>query len=148
MDVIHDEAQKTPHLVILGNPGIGKTFFGYVMLLYFARMGATVVYQAGNNKKQWLLFSRDVVLQGSNRDFGDILKLPTTYYIVDDMPPACYASKTILVTSPHRSIWYEFAKTRCTFRYMPVWSEQEIMNCHSLMYSGVPVANVRDCFRR
>ena len=63
-EMIHDEVNKLPHLVILGNPGIGKTFFGYVILLHLARAGATVVYESGILHKRFL-FSHNAVAQGS-----------------------------------------------------------------------------------
>ena len=62
--MIHDEVNKLPHLVILGNPGIGKIFFGYVILLHLARAGATVVYESGILQKRFL-FSHNAVAQGS-----------------------------------------------------------------------------------
>ncbi|KAE8907409.1 hypothetical protein PF005_g3257 [Phytophthora fragariae] len=128
--MIHDKVTKTPHLVILGNPGIGKTFFGYIILLHLARAGATVVYESGGSKKR-LLFSRDMVVQGSQQDLlvfstslqrttlwmpslVGILDQPRTYYIVDAVKPTYYPAKTILLTSPRRSVWFEFNKTNST----------------------------------
>ncbi|EGF80846.1 hypothetical protein BATDEDRAFT_24299 [Batrachochytrium dendrobatidis JAM81] len=43
------------HLIILGNPGIGKTYFSYFLLLHLARSGATVVYESGVDQKRYLL---------------------------------------------------------------------------------------------
>jgi hypothetical protein len=51
---------RTPHLVILGNPGIGQTYFGYVLLLHLARSDATVVYESGTEGRLFLL-SRNVI---------------------------------------------------------------------------------------
>lgn len=144
---IHDEKLNTPHLVILGNPGIGKTFFGFVILLLLARTGATVVYESDFLGKRYL-FADNVVAQGSQEDFDSILDQPTTYYIVDALKPAYYDAMTILLTSPRRSIWYEFDKTDCQSCYMPVWSIEEILKCRELMYSDTPVAVVQDCFRQ
>ncbi|GMF31914.1 unnamed protein product [Phytophthora lilii] len=145
--MIHDEAMNTPHLVILGNPGIGKTFFSYVILLHLAHAGATVVYESGK-KKQRLLFSRDMVVRGSNADFIDVLEQPKTYYIVDALRPENFAAKTILLTSPRRSIWWEFNKTNCDSLYMPVWTWKEIMNCRESLYQNLDVSMVSNHFRR
>ncbi|CAK4608905.1 unnamed protein product [Aphanomyces euteiches] len=132
--------KETPHLVILGNPGIGKTFFGFVILLLLAREGATVVYESGVLKQRFLL-TNEIVAEGSQQDFVRILDQPTTYYIVDAVQPVEYEARTILLTSPRRSIWYEFNKTSCRSCYMP-------RQCRELMYSDTPVAVVEDCFRR
>ncbi|RLN57873.1 hypothetical protein BBJ29_009559 [Phytophthora kernoviae] len=67
-DMIHDEATNTPHLVILGNPGIGKTFFGYVILLHLARLGATVVYESGGSQQRFL-FSHASILSSEDDSF-------------------------------------------------------------------------------
>ncbi|EEY61763.1 crinkler (CRN) family protein, partial [Phytophthora infestans T30-4] len=147
LERIHDEKTNTPHLVILGNPGIGKTFFGYVIVLHLVRTNETVVYESGGLKKRFL-FAHNVVAQGSQEDFVRILDQPTTYYIVDAVKPAYYPAKTILLTSPRRSIWYEFNKTNCRSCYMPVWSLKEILQCRELMYSDTPMAVVQKCFRR
>ncbi|KAG3133725.1 hypothetical protein PI126_g19044 [Phytophthora idaei] len=89
-----------------------------------------------------------MVVQGSQQDFVGILDQPTPYYIVDAVKRTYYPAKTIFLTSPHRSVWFEFNKTNCRTRYMPVWSQQEIFKCRELVYSDLPVAVVQDCFRR
>ncbi|ETV67029.1 hypothetical protein H257_16607 [Aphanomyces astaci] len=53
---IHD--MTTPHVVIVGSLGIGKTFFGYLVLLRLAKAGKTVVYENGVTNTR-ILFSRD-----------------------------------------------------------------------------------------
>ncbi|RHZ39035.1 hypothetical protein DYB26_015819, partial [Aphanomyces astaci] len=109
-EIIHDP--KSPHLVILGNPGIGKKFFGFFILLQLARDNKTVVYECGLSKSRYL-FAGDTVVKGSQDDFVDILDLPTTYYIVDAaQPPKCQAM-TILLTKPKLKVWYSFAEDNC-----------------------------------
>ncbi|RLO08189.1 hypothetical protein DYB28_004230 [Aphanomyces astaci] len=144
-EIIHDP--KSPHLVILGNPGIGKTFFGFFILLQLARENKTVVYESGLSKSRYL-FAGDTVVRGSQDDFVDILDLPTTYYIVDAaQPPKCQAM-TILLTKPKLEVWYSFAEDNCDIRYMPVWTWDEISTCHKLLYPDLELNVVTDCFRR
>ena len=128
---------------ILGSPGIGKTYFGYSVLLYLARRGETVVYESADIGK-CILFSGNVVVQGSREDFDSILMQTGTCYIVDGVRPKYCPAKTILVSSSREYIW----RTVSTFGRMPVWSEQEILNCRELMYSNTPVAIAEDCNRR
>eukprot|EP00644_Phytophthora_capsici_P011907 jgi/Phyca11/106457/e_gw1.12.537.1 len=142
--IIHHE---TPNLVILGNPGIGKTYFGYLLLLFLARLGKTVVYESRRTKRRFL-FSRNVVIKGSQQDFDDILEQDTTYYVVDAMEPREFQARTILVTSPDRDVWYTFNKISCQTRYMPVWTEQEIFSCREQVYSTIPKSVVQKCFYR
>ncbi|RHY91558.1 hypothetical protein DYB35_004758 [Aphanomyces astaci] len=144
-EIIHDP--KSPHLVILGNPGIGKKFFGFFILLQLARDNKTVVYECGLSKSRYL-FAGDTVVKGSQDDFVDILDLPTTYYIVDAaQPPKCQAM-TILLTKPKLKVWYSFAEDNCDIRYMPVWTWDEISTCHKLLYPDLELNVVTDCFRR
>ncbi|TMW57981.1 hypothetical protein Poli38472_013455 [Pythium oligandrum] len=145
--VIHDESTGIPHIVVLGNPGIGKTFFGYLILLHLARRGSTVVYET-RARKRCYLFTSGKAFIGSQSDFEDILRKPTTYYIVDAVEPTYYPAKTILLTSPRRSVWYEFSKTKCRTCFMPVWSSAELMKCRDLVYRDVSDVTVADCFRR
>ncbi|DBA01806.1 TPA: hypothetical protein N0F65_002922 [Lagenidium giganteum] len=142
--MIHDEEMNTPHLVILGNPGIGKT---YVILLLLARASATVVCENGGLKKR-VLFAHNVVAKGSQEDFVRILDQPTTFYFVDAVKPVYCPAKTILLTSPRRSIWWEFNKTNCDSLYVPVWTWKEIMNCRDSLFHRLDVSMVSKHFDR
>ena len=112
------ETPGTPHLVILGNPGIGKTYFGYVLLLHLARLGSTVVYESGKAKCRYL-FSADGIFIGTQDDFRRYLNITTTLYVVDASKPVDVAAKTILLSSPRRDVWYKFSDDRCDIRFMP-----------------------------
>eukprot|EP00644_Phytophthora_capsici_P018321 jgi/Phyca11/131976/e_gw1.125.17.1 len=145
--VVQDEVKKATNLVIDGNSGIGKTYFGYVMLLYLARLGETVVYESYGTKKRVLL-SHNVVVEGSQQDFSDILNLPTTFYIVDGVEPMHYQAKTIFLASLDHTLWYTFNEKRDQIRYIPVWSWDELSTCREVLYSDVPESVVEGCFHR
>ncbi|OQR82290.1 crinkler (CRN) family protein, partial [Thraustotheca clavata] len=147
LNKIHDKKTNTPHLVVLGNPGIGKTYFGFMILLLLARAGESVVYESGVLGRRFLL-TTNMVAEGSQNDFNRILSQTTTYYIVDGVKPLYCPAKTILVTSPRRSIWFEFNKTNSQTCYMPVWTMQEVLKCRELMYTNVSEVIVQDCFHR
>ncbi|EGF80090.1 hypothetical protein BATDEDRAFT_88508 [Batrachochytrium dendrobatidis JAM81] len=124
------------HLIILGNPGIGKTYFGYFLLLHLARSGATVVYESGVDQKRYLL-TPNGVLEGGKDAFWKILDSSSTFYIVDGSAPVDVDAKTILVTSPRREIWHRFSKGSCDIRYMPVWSKEELHFCRPMLFPNV-----------
>ncbi|KAF0775072.1 hypothetical protein AaE_001228, partial [Aphanomyces astaci] len=102
---IHD--MTTPHVVIVGSLGIGKTFFGYLVLLRLAKAGKTVVYENGVTNTR-ILFSRDgTVVEGAGDGFSTSPQ--PTYYLVDDAKPAAddiestsYHAKTIEQSSPQK----------------------------------------------
>ncbi|CAG8770399.1 10440_t:CDS:2 [Gigaspora margarita] len=86
---------------ITGNPGIGKTFFGFYLLYLLLQQRKTVNYLA--NEEVW--------------------------YIVDGREPMNYVAKTILICSPQKCYYRNFDKLGPTIRYMPVWSWKEIDTC-------------------
>ncbi|KAJ1547754.1 hypothetical protein HK096_000228 [Nowakowskiella sp. JEL0078] len=133
--------------LILGNPGIGKTFFGFLILAHLARIGATVVYESGP-MNQCFLFSSNRVAIGNLADFRSYLTYDSTYYIVDANRPAFTQAKTVLLSSPRREVWYEFNKTACTLRYMPVWSYQEIDSCRNLLFPRINSDIAKDQFEK
>eukprot|EP00842_Homolaphlyctis_polyrhiza_P001295 jgi/Hompol1/2166/HPOL_005862-RA len=127
---------KSPHLVILGNPGIGKTYFGYVLLLHLARSNATVVYQSGKEGQRYL-FSADGVFKGNMDDFSLYLDEASTFYIADGCKPVDVQAKTILLSSVRRDVWYKFSDDHCAIRYMPVWSQDEIELCRKALFDDL-----------
>lgn len=139
------ESVETRHLIILGNPGIGKTYFGYFLLLHLARSGATVVYESFLEGCLYLL-SPDGVKEGSRKDFRPYLRSPTTFYVVDGMAPVDVDAKTILLSSLRREIWHQFSKNSCTLRYMPVWSKEELYSCRSTLFSSIPEELVENLY--
>ncbi|KAJ3307751.1 hypothetical protein HDV04_002613 [Boothiomyces sp. JEL0838] len=130
------QCDDTRHLIILGNPGIGKTYFGYFLLLHLARSGATVVYERGATKTR-ILFTPNGISIGEKNAFRNILYSSQTFYIVDARKPIDVNARTILLSSLRREIWHEFSKGACTIRYMPVWTRDEILSCRSVLYPTI-----------
>ncbi|KAF0704839.1 hypothetical protein AaE_014734 [Aphanomyces astaci] len=125
-EIIHDP--KSPHLVILGNPGIGKTFFGFFILLQLARENKTVVYESGMWMCRYLL-SGDTVVEGTQDDFFEVLNQPTTYYIVDGVTPPKFQAKIILLTQSKCEVWcpfYRIPTKRCLIQRLT------LCKCHWL----------------
>ncbi|KAJ3095801.1 hypothetical protein HDU96_001034, partial [Phlyctochytrium bullatum] len=137
------------HLIILGNPGIGKTYFGYFLLLQLARSGATVVYESASLEGSLFLFTPNRVFKGTRFAMFDILMDSKTFYIVDGMEPLrAAAAKTILLSSLRKDIWHQFSKGPCDLRYMPVWSREEIFACRSMLYPSLSEDLVEDLYSK
>lgn len=140
-------AYPVRHVITLGNPGIGKTYFSYFLLAHIARIGGTVVYESGTSDRRYLL-SPNRIAVGLKSDFSMFLDLASTYYIVDATRPVVAAAKTVLLTSPRRDRWWEFHKIGCTLQYMPVWSEDEIQFCRSFLFPNITPEVATDRFRK
>lgn len=138
------ESLETRHLIILGNPGIGKTYFGYYYLLSLARSGETVIYE---NHHEWLfLLTPHGVFRGTRYTFHNHLMSSNTFYIADGITPVDVPAKTILITELRRDIWHRFSKNSCDIRYMPVWSREELYSCRSMLYSSIPEGLVENLY--
>ncbi|GBC37201.2 DUF185-domain-containing protein [Rhizophagus irregularis DAOM 181602=DAOM 197198] len=104
---------KIDKLRITGNPGIGKTYFGYYLLYLLALQDATIVYDNFNE-------TRPIIFEGGKA-------------LVNGKEPKEVNAKTILICSPKKDHYWNFAKYDgvVTVRFMPTWSLQEITKCRA-----------------
>eukprot|EP00047_Mylnosiga_fluctuans_P000227 m.188750 g.188750 ORF g.188750 m.188750 type:complete len:720 (-) comp10032_c1_seq1:1216-3375(-) len=120
--------------LVLGNPGIGKTYFGLYLLLRAIRAKRTVVYYnvviRPNAAFLFTASGEALALKPSDERIEAALHLSSTLYIVDSFPPPIYDCCTVLITSPNRSIFKDFNKSApgmgVEALYMPVWSLDEL----------------------
>ena len=130
-------------IVISGNPGIGKSWFGlYVaFMLLSGSEPVTIVWEARRRSSRTLI--RDGrVLEGSLTDFRAELADTRTWYLVDEaVPPGAteVEARTLVFSSPKRENYKDTLKAPAsTIRYLPVWSWDEIEACHALLYADDP----------
>ena len=136
--------------LILGTPGIGKSFFGHFLvpaLFLNEKSTRTIIYESGPKNCRFL-FSRTNVLVGSRSDFMMFLQNPSTFYIADSCKPQLCAARSVLITSPLRDNWNEFKKYDGANLYMPPWSQEEILMCGKGMYSSEDEKLFDENFRR
>jgi len=130
---------------ITGNPGIGKTFFGYYLLHHLAQQFKTVVYHKYNMPP--ILFSKESVFSSSIdniHEFRDYLNNEDVWYIVDGREPMEYVAKTILICSPQKRYYSTFDKLGTTIRYMPVWSWEETDTCRNVLFRDLTQKKVKE----
>ena len=133
--------------IIYGTPGIGKSYFGYHLLLSLAKKHATVVYYDGTAKRAYL-FSDSQVSFGPLSLYESLLRNPEIYFVVDSAEALVVEAKTILITSPLKSHWKHLDKEKGNFFPMPIWSEQEIFECRALVYQNVDQDTAKANFLR
>ncbi|EXX62053.1 hypothetical protein RhiirA5_395628 [Rhizophagus irregularis] len=137
-------------LRITGNPGIGKTYFGYYLLYLLAQKDVTIVYDNHHETKPIIFEGNNAYV--SNSDGIDVyLRKPAVWYIVDGKEPKDVKAKTILICSPKKNHYKNFDKYEgvVTIRYMPTWKWEEIARCRKELYEKkVSNKKARDCFRK
>ncbi|GIL53880.1 hypothetical protein Vafri_9398 [Volvox africanus] len=122
------------HFLITGTPGIGKSFFAFVLMGWLAKEKKVSKIVFDTQGKRHVLTSKgtDVnVMEGRiNMDFDDELEDPRTWWIVDTDIPVERAASTVLLASPDQKRYKEFVNFRgATTLYMPVWTDDEMEKC-------------------
>ena len=143
-------------IVVSGNPGIGKSWFGlYVAYQLLSRKSPPVIVWEARLSGTRTLIRDGRVLDGSLNDFRTELSNTSAWYLVDEavFPGAMRVeAKTLVFSSPKRDNYRLTLKaTASTIRYLPPWSWDEIQACHELLYADDPdrpLAEVSDAFER
>jgi hypothetical protein len=132
-------------VVISGNPGIGKSWFGlyiaFKLLTETERKPPAIVWEARLSGTRTLI--RDgAVLHGTLESFGSELAEVSTWYLVDESVfpgPWRVEARTLVFSSPKRENYRLVLKaTASTIRFLPVWSWEEIDSCRQLLYPADP----------
>jgi hypothetical protein len=143
-------------IVISGNPGIGKSWFGlYIAYQLLSRsQRPTIVWEARLSGTRTLI-REGQVLEGSLEDFRAELGDASTWYLVDESVypgPWRVEATTLVFSSPKRDNYRLLLKAPAsTTRYLPPWSWEEIEACRSLLYAddpGRPASEVRAAYER
>ncbi|PKK70556.1 hypothetical protein RhiirC2_459882 [Rhizophagus irregularis] len=104
------------NLRISGNPGVGKTFFGYYLLYDLLTKDKTIVYELHTMKGSVILFKEGKGFYLSeaidHKIIRNYLYKKDTWYIVDGKKPYnASVAKTILISSPMKSHYHDFDKS-------------------------------------
>ena|SRR5581483_4384836 len=140
------------NLRIMGNPGIGKTFYGYYLLYKLARSNTTVIYDNHINP-QVILFEQKKAYNldriHHSYEISRYLDNPDVWRIVDGEISNESEAKTILICSPLKNNYKKFEKfSKPHIRFMPVWSWKEIDTCRSEIYKNLSSNYVRKLYDR
>ncbi|PKK58121.1 hypothetical protein RhiirC2_796830, partial [Rhizophagus irregularis] len=150
LSVVFDDSINK--LRITGNPGIGKTFFGYYLLYQLALKDATVVYDNFNEIDPIVFEGGKGAFTSDSVSIKSILKNKAVWYIVDGKEAKDVNAKTILICSPKRKHYKRFDKYHngvVTIRYMPIWNWKEIKNCRKMLYDDkVTLELAKDLFSK
>ncbi|CAB4390811.1 unnamed protein product [Rhizophagus irregularis] len=137
---------------LTGNPGIGKTFFGYYLIYDLVKKGKTVIYDVHTMERFVILLGQtveEVKYLDRSHDSVEIriyLSKPEVWYIVDGNPPDDSEAITILICSLNRSHYKTFDKRIPVVRYMPPWSWDEINTCRADIFANLKEKKVRELY--
>jgi hypothetical protein len=158
--------------VLVGTPGIGKTYFAYFLLWMLIQTKQTFVFEPWRKKdglrQAWIYHGEqeiklfDQASGASNApQRGTISRVNSEYlavkfqvnrkvlHIIDGHKPDESPFQRVLICSPQPEYYQEMrSKLATTMRFMPVWSKQEILECRSLLYSELDEALVEHMMSR
>jgi hypothetical protein len=137
---------------VSGNPGIGKSAFGFYALFRALRAGRTVVFHYDSGTLSSLggpyVFRGDRV----SRDWSavdDALNDPDTLFISDCVVPPVVPAFTLFITAPRQERTWGFRKTdSATVLYFPVMSWQEVASMRAACFPHLDEAGVWQRFTR
>jgi hypothetical protein len=136
-------------VIVTGNPGIGKSYFLFYLLLEFCLKGKIVVLQLG---KQGLIClfqpgKAPQVVSGNKPNFPE-LSSKETIFLYDPEPgvePKFVHAFTIISSSPNKKNFKEFRKEPSEKLYMPTWTWDELQECNKILWS-MPVDDLKKGF--
>ncbi|KAF0429612.1 crinkler family protein [Gigaspora margarita] len=122
---------------ITGNPGIGKTYFGRLMLVELLKQGQSVLIDSKGFTSY--ISPKGELYKINPWEYTDFASYKDTWCIIDGIEPQVNhdfsGSKLIMVSSLKKEILEKFTKAqRCKIFYMPTWSEDEILDCCNHLY--------------
>ncbi|CAI2182402.1 1023_t:CDS:2, partial [Funneliformis geosporum] len=136
-------------LRISGNPGVGKTLFGYYLLYLLSQDNIVTIYEH-HASKTVIIFDKNNVFRTSNiKVIESYQKNSDAWYIVDGRKPVKANARTVLLCSPRKDIYRDFDKFGLsTIRIMPVWKRKEIDDCRDKIFCNVKKEKVEELFLR
>ncbi|CAG8673861.1 1455_t:CDS:2, partial [Funneliformis caledonium] len=112
--ILNNESHN--RFLITGNPGIGKIYFGRLMLVELLKKGNKVIFDC-----------KDCTLYINLRGESFTVDSKKEYLLLAQ-------GKFIMVSSHKRDIIGDFDKQKCKTLYMQTWNEEELLKCWDKLY--------------
>lgn len=120
--------------LIVGNPGIGKSWFLFYLMKLLLEKGETVIYQR-HTMDYWVMFANNQIVSGLKTNLPQKeLSESNTWYLIDTDKPSQWRARTVMVSSPCKEHYKEFVKLGAQKLYMPIWTYDEIRMCCEVSY--------------
>lgn len=149
LPVVNNPSPRAHRVVVLGTPGVGKTFFGFYLLVNLIRERQyDILYKRSNSALYLYPADPKSVAKTISLDESSTLNLEETIFICDGIKPPIEGMPTVLITSPQREIWWQFHKDGCRNLFMPVWTLDELLSCRILIFPDVDEHRVKHSFMK
>jgi hypothetical protein len=134
----YSEEKEGNGVIVLGNPGIGKSRSMTYLLKILLENKKQIIYEARKDRILYSFIPKDdgsyEVFSLSLKEFDpikcEILKNPNSYYLIDpDLPQSItnVPAHKILAASPQKAHYHEFQKTPGTdIMWMKSWNKEEL----------------------
>lgn len=134
-------------ILVIGNPGIGKTFFTFYLMHICIKNKKSFLFEPNqpneqniaiyfyNAKKNNHSNSKIVLFSSYRADAFDSEIDEIAYFFVDGHCPRNSKAKIILTCSPREEYYKDLDKSILPWIYMPIWSKEELESCRSYMFS-------------
>lgn len=126
--------------VVLGTPGVWKTYFLFYMLYMLRKEGTSVVLSLG--KRFYVILDNFPRMVPTPLALSDYCVKHDCIYLHDPLgeneSPAITNAKFTIITSSadHRNLRAVKNASKITL-YMPIWMEEELQKCYSVCYQSI-----------
>ncbi|RGB21947.1 hypothetical protein C1646_678189 [Rhizophagus diaphanus] len=127
---------------ITGNPGIGKSYFGRLMLVELLKQQKSVLIDY-EGFTAWIEPNGSILrIKDEDRStYRQVVGQKDVWCIIDSLMPKFnhdLAGKFILVSSPKKQVIEKFTKAQKSKKfYMPTWDINELYDCQEKLYKEV-----------
>jgi hypothetical protein len=137
--------------LVRGTPGVGKSMFAlfHVWRALQRGGGGAVVYDYAveTTRKLRVILEGGAARSVKPRLIERLLHVPSTLYVADGTAPSESSCRTLVVTSPKRDVWKNWAKVTPVEKFfVPPFDAAEMERCRALCFPALNAAAVARAF--
>ena len=135
------EKEKRRKFLILGDPGIGKTFFSYYFIYYLISQKKSIVYENAINNCIYCFDAKtnELFKASQSAETDLILSNEESWYVIDDLKPSCsidVKAHTILFTTSNNENFDNYVNFhQVNVYHLPCWTAEELIECKRLCFN-------------
>lgn len=164
-ELLFNNKLDTTNAILCGNPGTGKTFFGYYAMYRLMREDRSFFYEPTADSVVWMYCGTNTrtKLKDNYIQVGQLECIKRTHmihykkltdhfvHIIDGHEPSLIVPfRVVLICSPREKHYSELRKHMAgsSMFYMPTWDYSEIELCRSVFFQSISESLVQQLFER